>query len=65
MIDLVTSLLSTTHKSQVLQFFDFRYPRLSCMGISEFYGSGDEQEAIATINHALDLGVNFLDTADV
>jgi len=35
------------------------------MGISEFYGSGDEQEAIATINHALDLGVNCLDTADV
>ena len=38
---------------------------LGCMGMSEFYGSGDEQEAIATINHALDLGVNFLDTADM
>jgi len=35
------------------------------MGMSEFYGSGDEQEAIATIHHALDLGVNFLDTADM
>jgi aryl-alcohol dehydrogenase-like predicted oxidoreductase len=38
---------------------------LGCMGMSEFYGSGDEQEAIATIHHALDLGVNFLDTADM
>jgi aryl-alcohol dehydrogenase-like predicted oxidoreductase len=38
---------------------------LGCMGMSEFYGIGDEQEAIATIHHALDLGVNFLDTADM
>ena len=38
---------------------------LGCMGMSEFYGSGDEQEAITTIHHALDLGVNFLDTADM
>ncbi len=38
---------------------------LGCMGMSEFYGNGDEQEAIATIHHALDLGVNFLDTADM
>jgi aryl-alcohol dehydrogenase-like predicted oxidoreductase len=37
---------------------------LGCMGMSEFYGSTDEAEAIATIHHALDLGVNFLDTAD-
>ncbi|MGD0258952.1 MAG: aldo/keto reductase [Verrucomicrobiota bacterium] len=38
---------------------------LGCMGMSEFYGPGDEAEAMATIHCALDLGVNFLDTADM
>jgi aryl-alcohol dehydrogenase-like predicted oxidoreductase len=35
------------------------------MGMSEFYGSHDDGESIKTIHHALDLGINFLDTADM
>jgi aryl-alcohol dehydrogenase-like predicted oxidoreductase len=38
---------------------------LGCMGMSEFYGPGDEAESLATIDRALELGVVFLDTADV
>ncbi|MGY1660254.1 aldo/keto reductase [Geodermatophilus sp. SYSU D00705] len=38
---------------------------LGCMGMSEFYGTGDQAEAERTIQRALDLGVTFLDTADM
>jgi aryl-alcohol dehydrogenase-like predicted oxidoreductase len=38
---------------------------LGCMGMSEFYGSSDETEAVATIHRALELGIDFLDTADM
>jgi aryl-alcohol dehydrogenase-like predicted oxidoreductase len=38
---------------------------LGCMGMSQSYGPGDDQESLATIHRALDLGMTFLDTADV
>jgi aryl-alcohol dehydrogenase-like predicted oxidoreductase len=38
---------------------------LGCMGMSEFYGTSDEGEAMRTIHRALELGINFLDTADM
>ena len=38
---------------------------LGCMGMSQSYGPGDDQESVATIHRAIDLGMTFLDTADV
>ena len=47
------------------QGFSVSAQGLGCMGMSEFYGTTDESEAVATIQHALDLGVTLLDTADI
>ena len=38
---------------------------LGCMAMSEFYGEADEANSLAVLNHAIDIGVNFLDTADM
>jgi len=38
---------------------------LGCMGMSEFYGPADDAQSLAVLNHALDIGINFLDTADM
>jgi aryl-alcohol dehydrogenase-like predicted oxidoreductase len=47
------------------QDFEVSIEGLGCMGMSEFYGAGDDTESIRVIQRALDLGVTFLDTADM
>jgi len=38
---------------------------LGCMGMSDFYGTADDAQSLAVLHHALDIGINFLDTADM
>jgi aryl-alcohol dehydrogenase-like predicted oxidoreductase len=53
------------HRKLGLQGLTVSALGLGCMGMSYAYGTADEREAIATIHRALELGVNFLDTAEV
>jgi aryl-alcohol dehydrogenase-like predicted oxidoreductase len=61
----MTSILSTRRLGRGDSTLGVSALGLGCMGMSEFYGTADEAEAVATIYRALDLGVSFLDTADM
>src|SRR5205085_10245421 len=56
---------STAMQTRKLGSLEVSALGLGCMGMSAFYGSADEDEAIATIRLALELGINFLDTAQL
>src|SRR3954452_2872962 len=53
------------HRTLGSQGLEVSAQGLGCMGMSEFYGEADEDEAIRTIHRAHELGVTFLDTADM
>jgi aryl-alcohol dehydrogenase-like predicted oxidoreductase len=53
------------HRKLGTQGLEVAAEGLGCMGMSEFYGAGDDAESIATIHRALELGVTMLDTADI
>src|SRR5947208_8712511 len=55
----------TTMKQRKLAELEVSALGLGCMGMSAFYGSADQNEAIATIQRALELGINFIDTAQL
>ena len=57
--------ITTTHSRTTTSPLTVSALGLGCMGMSEFYGTADEQSGIDTIHRALDLGVTFLDTADM
>lgn len=57
--------MTSTIKKRKLADLEVSALGLGCMGMSAFYGSSDEAEAIATIQRALELGINFLDTAQL
>src|SRR3712207_5691084 len=53
------------HRKLGEQSLDVSAVGLGCMGMSEFYGTADEDEAIRTIHRAVEIGVTFFDTADM
>jgi aryl-alcohol dehydrogenase-like predicted oxidoreductase len=57
--------IGTHMNTRTLASLDVSALGLGCMGMSAFYGTADEAESIATIHRALELGVNFLDTAQL